>query len=378
MRVGINALYLIPHRVGGTEVYARSLLRALAQIDPLNQYYIFVNKETGLLDLGLPSNFHYVPCRLHANQQWVRYVWEQLVLPWQARNLGLDILHSLAYVAPFWIPCASVVTIHDTNYRDLREAIAPIRRSALSFFVPASARRSVHVLTDSHFSKTQIETAIGIPSDKITVIYLGAGRLDYTNSTEACSQVLRRYKTVAPYIVAFSSPSIHKNILRLVQAFTQGCLDLPHRLVLLGRVPPNLDLAGKATLPNADNRIIATGYVPDSDVLPLVANAELLVVPSWYEGFGLPILEAQQLGVPVASSSACSLPEIAGKGAVFFDPHSVEEMAESINHCLTDAELKSTLISKGRDNAKRFSWEKTARETLNVYEKTYDTLKKER
>ena len=110
-----------------------------------------------------------------------------------------------------------------------------------------------------------------------------------------------------------------------------------------------------------------TGYVPDEHILPILSFADLFVFPSWYEGFGLPILEAQKTGVPIICSKAGSLPEIAGEGAIFFDPYSIPEISEKIRLCIENAEMRKLLINKGYENIKRFSWEKAALETLKVY-----------
>ena len=119
------------------------------------------------------------------------------------------------------------------------------------------------------------------------------------------------------------------------------------------------------------DRVTITGYVPEEHVLPLLSHADLFVLPSLYEGFGLPMLEAQQAAVAVACSTAGSLPEVGGDGALYFDPTSVEHIADTIRRCLADATLRSQLILKGRANLSRFSWDKTARETLSVYQDAF-------
>jgi glycosyltransferase involved in cell wall biosynthesis len=155
----------------------------------------------------------------------------------------------------------------------------------------------------------------------------------------------------------------------LIRAFALVKDTFPHSLVLIGHLPADVDLATESE--GMRDRMTMTGYVPKEHVLPLLSHADLFVLPSLYEGFGLPVLEAQQAAVAVACSTAGSLPEVGGDGALYFDPVSVENIAHTIRHCLTDAKLRSHLILKGRENLARFSWDKTARETLSVYQDVF-------
>ena len=154
-----------------------------------------------------------------------------------------------------------------------------------------------------------------------------------------------------------------------MEAFADACADLPHQLVLLGHAPAGMDFAAEAAQQRLVGRVVATGYVPDADIAPLLQGASVFAFPSLYEGFGLPVLDAQQAGIPVICSTAASLPEVAGDGAVLFDPQSVEEMRDALRACVTDPALRESLTARGHANAARFSWEKTARQTLAVYAK---------
>jgi glycosyltransferase involved in cell wall biosynthesis len=175
------------------------------------------------------------------------------------------------------------------------------------------------------------------------------------------------------YVVAFGGGSAHKNISRLIAALGLACRDLPHHLVLIGHLPPGMDLAKEASRADLSGRIRTLGYIPSAHIAPILGHADLFVLPSLYEGFGLPVLEAQRAGVPIACSTAGSLPEVAGKGAILFDPLSVDNMVEVIRDCLSNANLRANLRQLGKENLQRFSWENAARETLNVYEMIYET-----
>jgi len=361
MRIGLNLLYLLPGIVGGTETYAAGLLDGLAQIDKQNEYFVFVNREAAEWPLPEASNFKRIVCPVNAVSRAKRYFYEQARLSVLLKEYGVVLVHSLGYVAPFFPPCPSVVTVPDLNYCVFGGRMPPIRRMALGFFVKWSARRADHVITISNFARGQIHLMLGIPAAQITVTHLAASAISADDTDLAA--VMRKYGIKQPYIIAFSSSSPHKNIPCLVRAFAQARQDynLPHKLVLLGHRPRH-----EASAPGTED-VVSTGYLDESSKNTLLKGAEMMVFPSTYEGFGLPVLEAQQAGVPVICSTAASLPEVAGDAAIYFDPLSVAEMSKAIGQAAQTPDLRQTLKQKGFQNAGKFSWERTARQTLQVY-----------
>jgi glycosyltransferase involved in cell wall biosynthesis len=366
MKIGINLLYLLPGVVGGTETYAAGLLHGLAEIDRQNEYVVFVNRESEHWPLPQVVNFTRVLCPVRAAGRASRYLFEQVRLPRLLAKYHIDVIHSLGYVGPLVAPCPSVVTIPDLNYIAMKHTMPGRKRTILRFFSMQSAQRANHVITISNFSKGEICRTIKLDPGKITVTHLGAMRNGASNSSENWMELSRRYRIRAPYVVAFGGGVVHKNIPRLIRAFALVKDAFPHSLVLIGHIPSNVDSATESE--GIRDRVTITGYVPKEHVLPLLSHADLFVLPSLYEGFGLPVLEAQQAAVAVACSTAGSLPEVGGDGALYFDPTSVEHIADTIRRCLADATLRSQLILKGRANLSRFSWDKTARETLSVYQ----------
>jgi glycosyltransferase involved in cell wall biosynthesis len=365
MRIALNLLFLIPGVVGGTQTYATGLMRGLAEIDTENEYFVFLNREAADLELPQAANFRRIVCPVRATRRERRYAWEQGRLPWQLRACRADLVHSLGYVGPLFAPCPQVVTIHDMNYLAVPEEVASVRQKALQLLVAQTARRSAHIVAVSEFSQREIERYLGIASDRITVTH--EGPRDLTASAEPWSALAERYGLERPYLIAFSSPFLHKNIPRLIEAFARLRAEVPHDLALVGHAPEGQNLHAEIAKRGVTERVRVTGYVPEAHVMPLLAHADLFVFPSWYEGFGLPILDAQRAGVAVASSTAASLPEVAGDGALYFDPTSVEEMTQTLRRALLDAALRECLVAKGRANLSRFSWQKTAQKTLEVY-----------
>jgi glycosyltransferase involved in cell wall biosynthesis len=367
MRIGINLLYLIPGVVGGTETYAAGLLAGLARIDNENEFFIFVNQSAADWPVPENKNFIRVICPVEGPIRYRRYFFEQYRLSKLLSQYKIDLVHSLGYVCPLRSPCPSVVTIPDLNYIDIAHTIGTGKRLILKFFSTQAAKRADHVITISNFSKERFCQILKLPAEKVTVTLLSTNEKNNIDPSIKANELLSHYGIKEPYIVAFGGGAIHKNIPRLIQAFVSLKDAFPYNLVLIGHLPPNIDLPAMLNDHGLNNRLIATGYVPNSHVDLLLSHADLFVLPSLYEGFGIPLLEAQKAGVAVACSTAGSLPEVAGDSVIFFDPYSVDSIAHAIHKCLSNDNLRRELRHLGQENLKRFSWGKTALETLEVY-----------
>jgi glycosyltransferase involved in cell wall biosynthesis len=240
-----------------------------------------------------------------------------------------------------------------------------VRRLALAWFVRRSARRAARIITISDFARREIADAFGIGLDAIIVTHLAPLLRTAVSESEAESR-LAKLGIQKPYLISFSSPSPHKNIPILLRAFAMAreTHRFPHQLVLVGHLPPGLSIGRDGI---RDDSVRVVGYLQDADLSAVMTGAELLVFPSLYEGFGLPVLEAMSAGVPVVCSDRASLPEVAGDAALFFDPTNVSEISEMVARAVTDQRLRESLRERGRHNASRFSWDRTAAETLAVY-----------
>lgn len=366
MIIALNLLYLIPGVVGGTETYARRLTKALGTLDSENEYVVFVNRDSAELDITPAANFRRVVCPFMATRRSVRYAWEQGVLPLQLRRLAPDIVHSLGYVGPLAASGRQVVTVHDLNFLGHRGRHSALDRRAFGWFVQRTVMRADRVIAVSEFSRSEIIKHMHVPADKITVVHQAGNDAFTSDSVDAPPSELVQ-NVSRPYILAFSALSAHKNVNRLLAAFDRVSSFVPHTLVLVGHLPDKATDIRAEIDQTSNARVHFTGFVEDADLVALMRGASLVAYPSLYEGFGLPVLDAQNAGVPVACSSAGSLPEVAGDGAYFFDPLSVDEIAEGLKRCLLNMDLRANLVERGYDNARRFSWENTARKTLDVY-----------
>jgi len=372
VRIGINLLYLLPGIVGGSQTYAVSTIKAMTALEPEHDYFVFLNEESRDLDLGTAPRLRRIVLPIHAHRRSVRYAWEQTVLPVLAHRLRLDVLHSPGYVGPFFPPCPHVLSVLDLNFIALGNAMSRSKRVLLRFAVGRSVRRASEILTLSESSRRQILAFYKLPDERVTVTHL-AGRDVTKDDASRPQDLIIRYNLPDKYLVAFSSLSPHKNIPRLVRAFAAIKDSVPHSLVLIGHLPYRLPLHGEIESLGLSDRVIITGFVPDADVLPLIRGADLFVLPSLYEGFGLPILDAQGQSVPVACSTFGSIPEVAGAGAAYFSPTSVDDMSLVLRNVLTNENLRADLVQRGQSNRRRFSWTKTANATLDAYRRALNS-----
>ncbi len=369
MRIGINLLYLIPGEVGGTETYARGLLNALARVDVKNEYFIFINRESRHLDFIRHPTFTIVECGVRAVNRPARFVWEQGFLPGQVRRTGIEVLHSLGYVAPFCEPCRSVVTVHDLNFLFVPQSMTGLTRLVQGFSVRTAVRRTDYVIAVSEYVRQQLIQRLRIPAGRITAIH-EAAELPVAPAHRPDPAFLSRYGLSRPYILAFSSLTPHKNIPSLIKAFQKITQQVPgtYQLAIIGHEPTSGPSLRKIVQElGLGEQVVFTGYLERPDVNVLLRGAAVFAFPSLYEGFGLPVLEAMANRAPVACSQRGALLEIAAQAAAYFDPADIDQMADVLLKVLRDEALRRTLIQRGIENLGRFSWEDTARQTLAVY-----------
>ncbi|HEY4181750.1 MAG TPA: glycosyltransferase family 1 protein [Kofleriaceae bacterium] len=364
MRIGLNALYLIPGKVGGTEIYARNLIRSLVAACPNDEFVLYVAREAAET-FPLAANLREVVCPIDAESRPARLGYEQTVLPYRAKRDGIDVLHSLGYTAPLVAPCPSVVTLHDLNYHFHPEDWTRSALVANRLLIPQVARRATRVLTISQSSRAAIRDVLRIPDGKIDVVYHGIdGNLVATTPADVAA-VRTRFDLASRYLLTVTASHPHKNLDGLLAAYAR--LSSPPPLVVVGiRGRDHARLESAATHPGA-GRVVVTGWLENQELASLYRGASAFVFASKYEGFGFPVLEAMSVGVPVASSNAASLPELVGDAGLLFAPTDIDGMASAMQRSLEDNALRTDLIRRGYERASGFLWARAARGTRNVY-----------
>ena len=354
------------------EIAARELVPALVQAAPPGmRFSAFVNREaaaSGLDELRGQLPLVTVPVRARRRVQWV--LGEQTLLPAMAARADVDLVHSLASTAPLWGRFRRVVTVHDLIYARFPEAHAGLRDKGMRVLVPAAARRSHRVIADSLSTRKDLIELLGLAAERIDVVPLGVGAVRRGEPLGEAEVRARLRLDGRRVVLSLSAKRPHKNLLALIGALALLPAGERPTLVLAGYPTEHeAQLRERARALDLDRDVRFAGWLSDAEVEGLWAIADAFVFPSLYEGFGLPVLEAMARGVPVACSNATSLPEVAGDAALLFDPHDETAIAAALRRLLDDAELAERLRMAGRERVRQFTWERTARETIDSYER---------
>jgi len=368
VRIAIDA-HSVGAKLAGNETYAISLIEALAEIDQDNQYTIYVTKQQALDRFANRwPNFN-----VRLTLPHTPLVRIPLTLSRELRRHPVDVLH-VQYTAPPFAPCPIVTTIHDLSFEHLPETFKRRSWMQLRLTVRSTARRAAQIIALSEYSRHDIINTYRVAPERITVTPGAAapGFARVVNETEL-QKVRETYGLEREYILSLCSIQPRKNLVRLIEAYS--LLRRLHPEVKL----PQLVLAGKrGWLDNETQRaarrdeysgIRFTGYVADEHLNALYSAATCFVYPSYFEGFGLPILEAMQCGTPVIAGNRTSIPEVTGEAALLFDPFDVQSLVEALKRVLNDSEYRATLRASGLQRASEFSWLTTARLTLAAYKK---------
>jgi glycosyltransferase involved in cell wall biosynthesis len=370
MHVGLNLIFLVPGETGGMEVAARELIPALVDSAPAGvRFTAFVNREAAAAKDGpwgelLPAVT--VPVNARNRIQWV--LGEQLLLPRLAAHEGVDLVHSLASTAPVRGPFRRVVTVHDLIYARFPEAHAGVRDIGMRVLVPSAVRRSHRVIVDSQSTRRDLVELLGTSEERIDVVPLGLGTVRRCDPLPEPELRLRLDLGERPVVLSLSAKRPHKNLLALIGALALIPAESRPMLVLPGYPTAHEgELRERTRLLGLEGDVRFLGWLSAEELEGLWSIATAFVYPSLYEGFGLPVLEAMARGVPVACSNASSLPEVAGDAASMFHPHDHQAIATAVQRLLSDQALAERLRVHGLERAREFSWERTARMTLDSY-----------
>jgi glycosyltransferase involved in cell wall biosynthesis len=356
--------HMLGERESGNETYAANLLRALAREAPDADILIAAAHPAAAREaLELPARWRLIPV---SGSPPRRLAWD---LPRAARREAADLLH-VTYCAPPAAPCPVVDTIHDLSFLWNPAWFSPRDRLVLRAGVGFTARRAAAVITVSEFCRRDIQARLGIPPERIVVTPEAAGRAGDPAARTDDAAVVRALGVRPPYLLAVGNLQPRKNLARLVEAYAavRARDRLPHQLVVAGKAAWRESEIYAAVGRHALERdVLFPGYVAEGTLAALYRQADLFVFPSLFEGFGLPVLEAMACGTPVVCADRTSLPEVAGEAARLVDPEDAAALSEAIRQVLGDAALRAAMRARGLERARRFTWQRTARETLAVY-----------
>ena len=364
MKVIVDLLFIVPGRNRGTQTYVDSLLPELRELPGL-ELVCLTNRRNHRYyaeELGLPC--HRTP--VSGGNRPFRILYQQLGMNALAEKLGGDALLCPGYLSPMAPRLPTVVILHDMNFRDIPETVSAGRRLIYNLLAPRAVRSAAGVITVSQFAKERIERALGAEGGRAVVVY-GGGLTDGAMAAADWPAVKGKYGIRGDCFLSISSGEAYKNIRRLAEGFAAAQQKAPggEQLVLVGH---QLDREVKTYLERAGlgDAVVATGFISHGEKIAFLRNSLAYFFPSLYEGFGLPALEAQSCGLPLAASRYGSLPEVCGPGALYFDALSVESIAAAFLELRADGELRARLVREGYANLARFSWRRAAQETLAV------------
>ena len=344
----VNARFLTQH-ITGVQRYAIEISKQLkiklrdgvVFLSPKNIVHNEIARNLGVRVIGKNSG----------------HIWEQLDLPVYIKREGSPLLLNLANTAPVFYK-NKICVVHDIAYERFPQTFDWKFRLFYKFLIPKILKNSRKIMTVSKFSRNEISQLYGIQSDRIDIVY---------NSVNTTFKNIRT-ENKEKYILAVSSLHYQKNFHSLIEAF-DGLGDENIKLFLVGEINKNFTNLNLLEKIKNNTNIIFIGRVSDEELTRLYSNAICFVFPSFYEGFGIPPLEAQSCGCPVVCSNAASLPEIYGDSVVYFNPYNVEDMRGKIQMVLNDENLQNELRAKGFENIKRFSWEESAQKIINLVNK---------
>lgn len=364
MRIGFDGTPLLGQR-SGVGYYTGNLLSALMEDEPTWEYMLYSNRPLNGLERPLQR-----ACQVGRRFSPSRWLWMQTLLPVTIRRSRPRLCHFTNALAPLWQPAPYVLTIHDASLFLYGHFHPRARHLTMRLTLPLVARRAAAIITVSHHSRNDLVQVLGLDPAKIHVVYEAAAEHFRPVNNKATLDALRRkYDLPRHFVLYVGTLEPRKNLSRLIGALKlvrdQGH---PYHLVIAGAMGWMMDSFERQVHALGLSDVVHyLGYIPGDDLPGLYSLATVFAFPSLYEGFGLPPLEAMACGVPVLTSNRTSLAEVCGDAAYLVDPHSVQAISAGLGALLDDEDLRQALRNRGLERVSRFSWQRAARETRNVY-----------
>jgi glycosyltransferase involved in cell wall biosynthesis len=350
----------------GVQTLLLGLLRAIAELQPRHELLLIVGSTQQVPDDLRPA-FTAVPLAPRPQQAAARIWWDHVAVGMLCRSLCVEALYCPAHVRPLYAPCPTVVSVPDMMYHRFPEQWAWSDQAYFRLAVSQLTRRATKIAALSEATRRDLLEIVRVPQERVEVIYPGPPA---AFRPADASEARARYELERPFILCVSSDHPRKNLLGMIAAFEQVAPIVPHDLVLVGpAVWASEPVRARVAASPVAARIRRLGVVPEPDLVALYSGADLFVMPSLYEGFGFPVLEALACGCPTITSASSSLPEVAGDAAILTPPGDTAALAAAICRVLMDSALRDTLRCRSLVQARRFSWPAAAEQTLDLLER---------
>ena len=345
----------------GIGFYTAGLVKALKDTDHQNEYVHLLPDQSD-----------------HDFNSVERFRWDQFNVPMMAKKAKVDLLHQPGFSAPVFFNKPVVVTVHDLIALGFGKEIPLGSRLYFGRWMPFSYRFASHIIADSYHTKKDLLKYLHMDPEKITVVHLAADSTFKQLPENELTGVRKKFGLEGPFVLHLATINPRKNLEFLVRAFARvrTKLDVPTKLVITGKKGWYYDKLFQLVddLKLGDS-VVFTGYVTDEEKVALYNAATVMAFPSLYEGFGFPPLEAMQCGTPVVSSNTSSLPEVVGDAGILLPPTDEVAWADALGRLLSNPRERAAMTEKGLAQAKKFSWERTAKETMAVYERVLNESK---
>lgn len=364
-RFGFEEKTNLPKRVGSSE-FCFQLLKKINEIDTKNEYTIYLpqNPTSDMPKENKNWKYEIIP----NTKLWTIFGLSKRLI----KEKNLDLFFSPTHYAPIFLSCSQVISILDVSYKHFPEMFPKKDLLKLAIWGKFSINNAEKIITISNSSRDDIINEYKVPKSKVEVIPVGIKEVKVSKMDK--NDFIKKYNLSNPYVLFVGTLQPRKNITKLIEAFSElktenlkPKTDLD--LVIVGR--KGWDFENILSAPkkfNIEDKVKFLDNVTNEDLPLFYKNAEVFVLPSLYEGFGLPILEAMQNDCPVVASNISSLPEAGGNAALYFDPNNAEDIAKTIEKVVSDKRLREDMIRKGKEQIKKFSWEKSAHEVIKIFE----------
>lgn len=374
MRIGIDIRSLQnDSRNRGIGTYSRCLIKNLVSIDKENEYVFFVFNNSRLPAFLNETEFKNAKIRIvHATKRWLVWVSSQAIFPYFAGKERLDIFHAIDCIVAAFFPRKEIITVFDfinSDYDFYRQR-SNFLRKIYFYFRDLTLKRADKIIAISEYTKQKIIELAGIKEDKIKLIHLAADEVFRPQNDNALFLRLRKkYKIDGDFLLFVGAFMHHKNIHGLIKAFNQ--IRLKDMGLVLVNVTNDIEYLRHIKKLISDlkleNKIYILGCIPQEELAGIYNMAQVVISVSFYEGFGLPILEAMSCGKPVIAADNTSMKEVVDSNGILVDPYNSEEITEAIDNLLSDGELRKNLSEKSLRRSQEFTWHKAAEETLSLY-----------
>ena len=371
MKIAIDAQPLLEQSAGVT-YYSKGLIEAVLKQDKKNYYdlllwRLFPKKTFSVLGEGRNFSYRY--------QRFFPYKVFYKLHKWVI-DIPLELFfgrHDLYFFPNFVIyphlKGKSVILIHDLTFERVPQYVARRNVDFLRKFVPSSVAQADHVVVNCEFTKRELIEAYRVPAEKVTVAYPGVDpKSFYPRSAKDKEEIKRKYGIAKPFLLFLGTLEPRKNVPAILKAYADLSNRRDFNLVLAGKKGWLFEEIFRTVADlGLEEDVIFTGYVPEEDRPRLMSAAEVFVFPSFFEGFGMPVVEAQACGTPVVTSNTTSLPEAAGEGAVLVDPKNVSQLTRALEEVLSSESRRKELVKKGLANAHRFDWNDSAQKLIEIF-----------